>query len=274
MKDGELVYIVRVDNQNITLPRERVLHVMGPSYDGYQGYSVISMARNGIGLGMALENYGSSFFKNGSHPGIVVSHPGTLKDPTRLRDALAAQYAGLGNSHRMMLLEEAMKVEKLSFPNNDSQFIESRIFQVQEIARWFNMPVHKLKDMSKSSFSNIESEEGSYYRNTILPWLVSLEQSFNMQLLVPTDRDLSGRGRYYFKHAVKGLLRGDTASQTAYYSAMLDRGVFSINDVRELEDMDPVEGGDIHLVPMNMQSLENAGRQPDKMEETDNEEMV
>lgn len=261
MKNGELVYNIKVDRSEMPLPREKVLHIPGLGYDGFQGYSVISiMARNSIGLGMALEKYGSLFFQNGYHPGIVVSHPGTLKDPAKLRDALSATYSGLGNSHRLMLLEEAMKVEKLSIPNNDSQFLESRIFQIQEVARWFNVPVHKLKEMSKSSFNNIEQEQRSFYADTILPWLVRLEQNYNMQLFTASEQRLN---RLYFKHNVKGLLRGDTASQTAFYTALLDRGVFSINDVRELEDMDPISGGDIHLVPLNMTTLENAGKTPD-----------
>jgi HK97 family phage portal protein len=155
-----------------------------------------------------------------------------------------------------MLLEEGMKLEKLGIPPNDSQFLESRQHQITEIARWFNLPPHKLKDLSKSSFNNIESEQRSFVSDSLLPWSVLLEQSFNMQLLTPAEFRLG----YYTKHIFEGLLRGNSAERADFYSKMLDRGVFSINEVRELEDLNPVEGGDIHLVPLNFTTLENAGK--------------
>lgn len=263
MKSGRLVYWVRVGNDNIALQRESVLHLPDFGWDGFMGYSRIALARKSIGLGMALETFGSMYFGNGTHPGIVVSHPGQLKDPAHLRDSLAAAYSGLGKSHRMMLLEEGMKVEKIGIPPEDSQFLETRQFQIPEVARWFGLPPHKLKDLTKSSFSNIESEQRSFYGDSILPWLVRLEQNFNMQLLSSSDKELSGRGRLYFKHNAEGILRADTAARGDFYTKMFNVGAFSVNDIRALEDMDPIEGGDIHLVPLNMTSLENAGKPPE-----------
>ncbi len=263
MEGGELVYKIRMDREaDITLPREKVLHIPGLGFDGFMGYSVIAMARKSIGLSMALETFGSMFFGNGTNPSMVVSHPGQLKDPSKLREALTASYSGLGKSHRLLLLEEGMKVEKYGIPPDDCQFLESRQFQIPEVARWFNLPPHKIKDLTRSSFSNIESEQISFVTDSILPWLIRLEQNFAMQLLTPSDKELSGRGRLYFKHSVEGLLRGDAASRAAFYGPMLDRGVFCINEVRALEDKDPIEGGDIHLVPLNMTTLENAGKPP------------
>jgi len=264
MQDGVLVYrITMPTGPNVILPRENILHVPGLGFDGFQGYSVIAMARKSLGLSMAMETFGSKFFGNGTNPSMVVSHPGQLKDPKAMREALSAVYAGLGQSHRMMLLEDGMKVEKYGIPPNDCQFLESRQFQIPEVARWFNLPPHKLKDLTRSSFSNIESEQISFVTDSILPWLVRLEANYNMQLLTPSDKSLSGYGRLYFKHIVEGLLRGDATSRAAFYTVMLDKGVFSINEVREKEDMDPVPGGDIHLVPMNMTTLENAGKPPE-----------
>jgi HK97 family phage portal protein len=263
MAGDELVYRIKMDREaDITLPRSKVLHIPGLGFDGFLGYSVIAMARKSIGLGMALETFGALYFGQGTHPGVIVSHPGTLgvDGHKNLKDALTQTYSGLGQSHRLMLLEEGMKVEKLGIPPNDSQFLESRQFQIPEVARWFNLPPHKLKDLTRSSFSNIESEQISFVRDSILPWLVRLEQNYQMQLLTPSDKDLSGYGRIYFKHSVEGLLRGDSASRAAFYGPMLDRGVFCINEVRALEDLDPVAGGDIHLVPLNMTTLENAGK--------------
>jgi phage portal protein BeeE len=130
------------------------------------------------------------------------------------------------------------------------------------VARWFNLPPHKLKDLTRSSFSNIESEQISFVTDSILPWLVRLEAAFNSQLLTDGDRGLYGRGSLYYKHSVEGLLRGDNASRAAFYSAMFNIGAMSINEIREKEDLDPVTGGDEHFVPMNMQTLEQAGKEP------------
>jgi len=265
MKDGALVYRIRVGSEDIYLPREQVLHVPGMGFDGFLGYSVVAMARKSIGLGMALETFGSLYFGQGTHPGVVVSHPGKLSDQAQghLKTSLTEGYSGLGKSHRLLLLEEGMKLEKLGIPPDDSQFLESRQFQIPEIARWFNVPPHKLKDLTKSSFSNIESEQQSFYGDTILPWLVRLEQNYNMQLLSPSDKELSGRGRLYWKHNAEGILRADTAARGEFYTKMFNVGALSVNEIRAYEDKDPIEGGDIHLVPLNMTSLENAGNPPE-----------
>jgi HK97 family phage portal protein len=222
---------------------------------------------------MAMETFGSRYFGNGTHPGVVVSHPGKLGPDAHknLKASIETAHAGLGQSHRLLLLEEGMKVENLSIPPNDSQFLESRQFQVPEVARWFNLPPHKLKDLTRSSFNNIESEQISFVTDSILPWLVSLEQNYGMQLLTRGDKLNYGSGRLYWKHRVEGLLRGDAESRAAFYGAMLDRGVFSVNDVRGLEDMDPVPGGDIHLVPLNMTTLERAGEPPEPEEPMQND---
>jgi HK97 family phage portal protein len=263
MQESKLVYRVRMpDEKDKIFPRDKILHIPGLGFDGFQGYSVIAMARKSIGLAMAMETFGSLYFGKGTHPGAVVTHPNQLKDPKVFREAISQVYAGLGNSHQLMLLEEGMKIEKVGIPPEDSQFLESRQFQIPEIARWFNLPPHKLKDLTRSSFNNIESEQISFTTDSILPWLIRLEANYNIQLLTSGDRGQYGQGRLYFKHNVDGLLRGDAVSRATFYRTMLDKGVFSINEVREKEDMDPVEGGDIHLVPLNMTTLENAGKPP------------
>ena len=149
-------------------------------------------------------------------------------------------------------------MEKVSIPPNDSQFLESRQFQVPEIARWFNLPPHKLKDLSRSSFNNIEQEQTSFVTDSILPWLIRLEANYNMQLLSAGDKGEYGRGRLYFKHVVEGLLRGDSGSRAAFYGKMFSIGAMSPNEIREKEDLDPYAGGDIRLVPANMITVENA----------------
>jgi len=263
---GEIVYDVSVGSETVTIPRENMLHIPGLGFDGFQGYSVIAMARKSIGLSMAMETFGSLYFGNGTHPGVVVKHPGELSEPARknLDDSLTQEYSGLGQSHRLMLLEEGMTIEKIGIPPEESQFLQSRQFQIPEIARWFNLPPHKLKDLTKSSFNNIESEQISFVTDSILPWLIRFEQNYNMQLLRPAEQ----KQRLYFKHVVEGLLRGNSKDRAEFYSKMFMVGAFSINDIREKEDMDPVEGGDVHLVPVNMTTLENAGK-PQQIQPTD-----
>jgi HK97 family phage portal protein len=258
MEGSELVYEIRMDREApITLPRDKVLHIPGLGFDGFTGYSVISMARKSIGLSMALETFGALFFGNGTNPGMIVSHPGHLKDPSILRDALTAAHSGLGKTHRLMLLEEGMKVEKYGIPPDDCQFLESRGFQIPEVARWFNLPPHKLKDLTRSSFSNIESEQISFVTDSILPWLVRLEANYNTQLLTTGDRGLYGQGRLYFRHNVDGLLRGNAKDRAEYFRIMWNIGAMSENDIREKEEMDPIEQefANDYFVPMNMVPL-------------------
>jgi HK97 family phage portal protein len=237
MKNGELIYNIRVDSQEVPLTRAQILHVPGLGFDGFQGYSVISMARKSIGLGMAMETFGAMYFGNGTHPGVIVSHPKRLDPITKsnLNTSLTNMYSGLGQSHRLMLLEEGMKIEKVNVNPNDSQFLESRTWQVSDIARWFHIPVHKLKNLERATNNNIESEQQSYYIDCILPWLVRFEQCFDMQLLSESER---WKQKLFFRHNVDGLLRANTASRAAYYKIMASIGGMTINNIREKEGMD------------------------------------
>jgi HK97 family phage portal protein len=249
-----LFYEISMDTEApIVLPQEKILHVKGLGFDGFVGYSVVAMARKSLGLGMAMETFGGEFFSNGTHPGLVISHPSKLDPQTyaNMRTALQDSYSGLGKAHRLMLLDEGLKLEKISMPNSDAQFLESRQFQIPEVARWFNLPPHKLKDLTKSSFSNIESEQISFVTDSILPWLVRLEQSYNSALLTESEKK---RG-LYTKHNVEGLLRGNAKDRGEYYRTLWNVGAISINEIREKEDLDPIENGDEYFIPLNMMPL-------------------
>jgi HK97 family phage portal protein len=260
MEGQELKYKISMTGEaDIILPRERILHIAGPSPDGFLGYSVVALARKSIGLAMAMETFGARYFGHGAHPGLVITHPGKLSPDghKNLESSLQSRYEGLGHSHRIMLLEEDMKYEKVGIPPNDSQFLESRQFQIPEVARWFNLPPHKLKDLTRSSFNNIESEQISFVTDSILPWLVTLEQFYNMQLLSKSDKEQSGRGRYYFKHNFEGLLRADAESRGKFYQSMFNVGGMSINRILGKEDIDPIDHpfADEPFVPLNMVPL-------------------
>jgi len=255
MKDGKLLYYINVGSgRQVVLPKEKVLHIHGLGFDGFQGYSVIAMARKSIGLGMALESFGSLYFGQGTHPSAVITHPGQLKNPATMRKAVSEVYSGLGKSNQLMLLEDGMQIEKVGIPPEDSQFLESRLFQVSEIARWFNLPPHKIKDLSRSSFNNIESEQISFVTDSILPWLVRIEQSYNMQLLTESERY---QQHMYTRHNVDGLLRGSAKDRAEYYRVMFGIGGLSINEIREKEEKDPLDAefADEHFIPLNMAPL-------------------
>jgi HK97 family phage portal protein len=236
MEDGQLVYKITVDTQTYTFTRDKILHIPGLGFDGFQGYSVIAMARKSIGLGMAMETFGSLFFGQGSHPGVAVSHPGTMKDPKAFREAFAEEYEGLSNAHRVLLLQEGMKLEKIGIPPEDAQFLESREFQIPEIARWFNLPVHKLKAMQSSTNNNIENEQISYVVDSLLPVAINFEQNLDLQLLSDNERF---KQFLYFRHNFDGLLRGNNADRAAYYKTMSGIGGMTINDIRRKENFDP-----------------------------------
>jgi HK97 family phage portal protein len=268
-KNGELIYYVTVNSEEIPLRRDRMLHIPGLGFDGLQGYSVITLARESIGLGMAMEEFGARWFGNGTHPGVIVSHPGRLGQEAHdnLKGDLTSKYSGLGKSHRLLLLEEGMKIEDVGVPPEDSQFLQSRQFQITDIARWFNLPPHKLKDLSKSSFSNIEQEQISFVQDTMLPLLQRIEQNYNLQLLTDAER----KQHLYFKHNVEGLLRGDSESRGKFYNQMWMIGTMSINEIRAREDLNPIYGGDEYFVPLNMVPLSMAGQQPEPVIEDEPE---
>lgn len=236
MENGVLVYKIHVDNQTYTFTRDKILHIPGLGFDGFVGYSVIAMARKSIGLGMAMETFGSLYFGQGTHPGVAVRHPGTMKDPKGFRDAFADEYTGLSQAHRVLLLQEGMTLEKIGIPPEDSQFLESRQFQIPEIARWFNLPPHRLKDMTKSTNNNIESENISYVTDSLLPVAINIEQNLDLQLLTYTQKYVNS---WYFRHNFDGLLRGNAKDRAAYYKIMAGIGGMTLNDIREKEGFDP-----------------------------------
>lgn len=257
MVDGELVYRISLQGApDVYLGRDKILHIPGLGFDGFQGYSVVAMARKSIGLGMAMETFGATYFGNGTHPGVVVTHPGKIGDVaySNLKDALTSQYSGLGQAHRLMLLEEAMTIDKLGFAPEESQFLESRQFQIPEIARWFNLPPHKLKDLTKSSFNNIEAEQISFVTDSILPVAIRIEQALDMQLLT---KDEKKRQKLYFRHNMEGLLRGSAKDRAEYYKTMLGYGIMTLNEVRAKENLDPSseEFADQLFVQLNMVPL-------------------
>ena len=239
------------------LDPSEVLHVPGLGFDGLVGYSPIAMAKNAIGLAIAAEEYGSKFYANGAAPSGVLEHPNVLKDPAKVRDSWNAAFGGSSNSHKVAVLEEGLKYTPISISPNEAQFLETRKFQIDEIARIFRVPPHMVGDLEKSSFSNIEQQSLEFVTYTLSPWMVRWEQSLSRALLSEEEKV-----SYFFKFNVDGLLRGSYHERMQGYSVGIQNGFMCPNDVRELEDLDliPEElGGNKYMVNGNMVDLKNVG---------------
>lgn len=260
----------------VRLKPSDVLHIPGLGFDGLVGYSPIAMAKNAIGLAIATEEYGSKFFANGAAPSGVLEHPGTIKDPARIRDSWTATFGGSGNANKIAVLEEGMKYTPISISPEQAQFLETRKFQIDEIARIFRVPPHMVGDLEKSSFSNIEQQSLEFVTYTLDPWVVRWEQSIHRTLLNPEEKQ-----DFFVKFNVEGLLRGDYQSRMSGYATARQNGWMSANDIRELENLDRIpkeEGGDLYLINGNMLPLSHAGAfanlEASGKEEQDSEEEI
>ena len=256
----------------VTLSSRDVLHIPGLGFDGLVGYSPIAMAKNAIGLAIATEEYGAKFFANGAAPSGVLEHPGTIKDPARLRENWNSTFGGSANSGKVAVLEEGMKYTPISIAPEQAQFLETRKFQINEIARIFRVPPHMVGDLEKSSFSNIEQQSLEFVKYTLDPWIIRWEQSLNRSLLNPDEKKT-----YFFKFNVEGLLRGDYQSRMQGYATARQNGWMSANDIRELENLDKIpaeEGGDLYLINGNMLPLNKAGAYANKEKEEEADEEV
>lgn len=282
---GQLVYTYTrsKDDANakdcspVVLRPDDVLHIPGLGFDGLVGYSPIAMAKNAVGLAIACEEYGAKFFANGASPSGVLEHPGILKDPDKVRNSWNAAYGGSSNAHKVAVLEEGMKYTPISISPNEAQFLETRKFQINEIARIFRVPPHMVGDLDKSSFSNIEQQSLEFVKYTLDPWVIRWEQSLSRALFSKDEKKT-----FFFKFNVEGLLRGDYQSRMNGYAVGRQNGWMSANDIRELENLDriPAEaGGDLYLVNGNMLPLEKAGdayanTKPNKEDKSDEEQKV
>lgn len=257
---GRLVYeISNGGAANTYLPPQDVLHLKGFSVDGVMGLSPIMFAKQCISLGLAMEQFAAAFFGNGAIPGGVIEWRDAAVQPKDWgpdsaryqRNTWKKSHKGAANHGGIEIMEPGQTFKAIGIPPEASQFLESRKFGVTEICRWYGVPPHKLADLDRSTNSNIEAQNIEYVTDCLMRWAVRFEQEVNAKLL---------RGNYYNKINFNSLLRGDMKTRQEYYKTMLDRGVYSINDVLGLEDRNPVDGGDLRMVPLNMVSLEQAAK--------------
>lgn len=244
-------------NGRVRLSPSEVLHIPGLGFDGLVGYSPIAMAKNALGMAMATEEYGAAFFKNGANPSGILSMPGVVKDPEKIRQSWEQGFGGSQNSNKVAILEEGMTYTPISISPEAAQFLETRKFQIDEIARIFRVPPHMIGDLEHATFSNIEHQSLEFMTYTLRPWLVRFEESMQRSLLLPEQKK-----DYLIRFNVDGILRGDYESRMRGYATGIQNGIFSVNDVRRLEDMDLLskeDGGDLHVLNGNVVKLADAG---------------
>ena len=258
---NELVYEVHLPDQSRKMiPSFKMLHIRGLSTDGISGLSVIKQAAESIGVSLAAQIFAGKFFSQGLNMGGIAEHPGKLSEAAyaRLKKSLEDGNAGLSNAHKIMLLEEGLKFAKVGIPPEDAQFLETRQFQVVDIARMFGVPPHKIGDLSRATFSNIEHQAIEFVQDTMQPWFTNWEQEINRQLL--------GLGSdYYAEFLIEGLLRGDSQSRAEFYNKMFQMGVMSPNDIRDKENLNPVNHGDMYFIPLNLTPVDQFGQSKDEI---------
>jgi HK97 family phage portal protein len=249
-RDGSFWYEFQMpDTSTQWFRKDQIWHLRGLSGDGLFGYSPVRLLRQGIGLGLAAEEFGARFFGNDARPGGILRHPGVLGDEAhkRLMDSWESRHGGLSKSHKAAILEEGMDYKEIGLPPEDAQFLETRTFQVRDVARAYRIPLHLVGDLERASFSNIEQQSIEFVSYTMLPWFVRWEQSIKQNLMLPQDRV-----RYYAEFLADALQRGDIESRYKAYNTAWMMGSMSQNEIRDKENMNPIDGGDVYYVPLNM----------------------
>ena len=255
--DNQLSYNTQIQYQSFQAAPEDIIHIPGLAFDGLLGLSPVALHREAIGLGQAAQRFGAKLFGSGSLLSGVLKHPGRLKrkadkpdDPSpveRLRRQWRDLYSGLDNAGQVAILEEGMDFQTIGIPPEDAQFLQTRKFQIADIGRIFNVPSHMINDLEKATFNNITELYLGFIRYTMTPWIVRWEQELNRKLFPKSNT-------YYVKFNLQGLLRGTIQERADYYKTAIEYGWLSRNEVRELEDLNRVDGLDEYLQPLNMGS--------------------
>lgn len=247
---GTLLYTYHTpEGEPRALTQADVFHLRGLATDGITGYSPIGQHRESLALSIATTQFGNRFFSNDSRPGGVLQVKTKLSKEAadRMKKSWEEAHQGLTKAHRVAVLEEGVEWRQIGLPPEDAQFLETRLFQVQSVSRIFRMPPHKIGELSRATYSNIEEQELEYGADTLSPWLICWEQQANKDLLMPSEK-----GKFFIEHLMDARLRSKTLERYQSYALMLDRGVLNPNEAREKENLNPFDGGDLHLQQANM----------------------
>lgn len=261
LDSGDIVYVYNTGkNGQVQLNSDEVLHFKMATLDGIIGISPITYNQLALSTAKAQSNFTDNYYKNGSNSSIVITHPQIMSDEAfeRFKKSIDKNYSGSANSHKPIILEDGVKIDKLSMTNSDSQFIEQRIFSKNEIASIFRVPPHMVNEMSSSTFSNISHQSLSFVKYTLMPYLTMIESELNDKLLT-SDRQ-------YFKFNANALLRGDIVERYKAYNIGISSGFLSRNEVRALEDMDEIDGLDEMLVPQQSVQVTKDGQEVQKLD--------
>jgi HK97 family phage portal protein len=246
----KLEYHIGSGTDKKTLARSGVLHVPNLSFDGVIGLSPISYAAQAIQLGLSYEKFGVKFYQNAAMPSGAFKHKASLSDTAydRLKKGIKESYTGLSNTGTPLLLEEDMEWVSMTISPVDAQLLESKYFQLEDIARIYRVPQHLIGKLDRATWANIEQQSLEFVMYTMLPIFKRFEDAINAQLLTPEQR----RQGYYIEFLINGLLRGDSKSRAESYAIGRQWGWLSVNDIRRMENMPPIPNGDIYLQPSNM----------------------
>jgi HK97 family phage portal protein len=259
IENGRLRYRYREDRGTETIySQDAIMHLRWLSDDGVNGMVPVELARDAIGLARACEIHGASFFGNGARPGVVLSTDSTISAEAAeaLRNGWERMHRGSERSHRTAVLQGGLKPIELGGGNmQESQFLETRRFAVEEICRIYGVPPHLVGDLTRSSFSNIEQQSLDFVTNGLMPWLRRIE--------LAVGRDLITDDTLFAEFDTRGSLRADAAGRGSYYNTLWNLGVLSVNEIRALENLNPVEGGDVRFVQLNMTTLDKAAADPE-----------
>lgn len=254
--NGDVLYDYQLpDGTPVTLPSHNVLHIPGFGFNGLIGYDPMTLMREALGLTKALEENGSRFFANGSQLSGVLSHPKVLSDEStkRMRSSWEDIYRGLSNSHRVAILEEGVTFQEIGVRPENAQFLETRKFQISELARFLHLPPHLLADLEHATFSNIEHLGIEFNKITMMPWFTRWQQRVNNKLI-----NLAERKEYFTEFLQLALLQGDSESRGKFYNQLFMIGSITPNEIRERENLNPLDGGDTAYVPLNMIQMDKA----------------
>ena len=253
INEGELFY--QIDGGGV-LDSADVLHFKTLTDDGIVGLSPIDQCAKAINWGINVEEFGSTFFKNGAKPSSVLSTDRALSETAiqRLKNSFNSSYSKLSQSNSTIILEEGLTFKPISISPEQAQFLASRQFSIEEVARIFNVPPHMLKDLTKSSFNNIEMQSQEFVTYTLMPYITRIENEMNLKLFRTNEL-----GYKFIEFNVNGLLRGDVKSRNEAYKTAITNGYMSINEVRQKENLNSIEGGDKHFMQLNMTTIEKIG---------------
>ena len=258
--DDNLIYY-KVKDRGILSDRE-MLHIVGFSYDGIMGKSPIQSCQEALGIASASQRFGANFFGRGANLSGILEHPSRLSDDAanRLRESWNQRFSGIQNSHQTAILEEGVKFKPIGMPLADAQFIETRRFSVEEVARIFRVPNHLINDLTKATYSNIEQQSLEFTKYSLTPYLVNWEQELNRKLLA--DRE---QVTHFFKFQTKELIRGDADSRADYYRRLFELGALSPNEIRQMEGLNKIDKGDEYFVPLNLGQLGSVKTEDNKI---------